>query len=64
VKVTDRYVWKVGDVFVKGQSRWRVESIHRDRAVLRSCSSSWATTRLLTVDEWHEDGRWELESSR
>lgn len=55
------YQWKIGDVFTDGTYRWKVESVSGDRAVLRSCSTSWATTRLLTFDEWREGGRWQLE---
>jgi len=55
------YRWKVGDVFENGQFRWRVDELHAgDRAVLRSCGSSWATTIPLTFKEWHENGRWQL----
>lgn len=54
------YTWKIGDVFTDGTHRWKVDSIVGDKAVLRSCSSSWATTRLLTFDEWREGGRWQL----
>lgn len=57
------YRWKVGDVFANGPYRWAVDSIHGDKAVLRSCSSSWATTMPLTFDEWHEAGRWQLEAA-
>lgn len=57
------YRWKVGDVFVSGQYRWRVDSVHPgERAVLRSCGSSWATTIPLTFNEWREGGRWQLEA--
>lgn len=56
------YKWKVGDVFANGPHRWAVDSISGDRAVLRSCSSSWATTILLTFDEWNDSGRWRLET--
>ena len=56
------YRWKVGDVFANGPYRWKVDSISGDRAVLRSCSSSWATTMLLTFDEWNDSGRWKLET--
>jgi hypothetical protein len=56
------YKWKVGDVFANGPHRWAVDSICGDRAVLRSCSSSWATTMLLTFDEWNDSGRWQLET--
>lgn len=55
------YSWKVGDVFTDGQHRWRVDAVSGDKAVLRSCSSSWATTRPLTFEEWHEWHRWRLE---
>ena len=41
---------------------WKVDSVHGDRAVLRSCSSEWATTIPLTFDEWHEGHRWTLEA--
>lgn len=54
------YRWRVGDVFESGESRWRVERIEGDKAVLRSCGSSWATTIPLTFNEWHEGGRWQL----
>jgi hypothetical protein len=55
------YVWRVGDVFTDGTYRWRVDSVHGDRAVLRSCSTEWATTIGLTYPEWHEGHRWKLE---
>ena len=55
------YKWKVGDVFTDGKYRWRVDSVEGERAVLRSCGSSWATTIPLTFAEWREGGRWQLE---
>jgi hypothetical protein len=55
------YKWKTGDVFTNGTSRWAVDSIDGDKAVMRSCGSSWATTIPLTFDEWREGGRWQLE---
>jgi hypothetical protein len=58
---TPDYQWKVGDVFTNGGSRWAVDSIQGDKAVMRSCSSSWATTIPLTFNEWREGGRWQLE---
>lgn len=57
------YQWKIGDVFTNGQYQWAVDSIHGDKAVLRSCSTSWATTTQLTFDEWREGGRWRLDTS-
>ena len=57
-----KYEWKIGDVFTNGQHQWVVDSISGDKAVLRSCASSWATTKLLTFDEWREGGRWRLEA--
>ncbi len=54
------YRWRIGDVFTSGTYRWRVDSINGDKAVLRSCSTQWATTRLLTFDEWREGGQWKL----
>lgn len=57
------YTWRVGDVFTNGNYRWAVDSIDGEKAVLRSCGSSWATTKPLTVDEWHEGGRWKLVTS-
>ena len=54
------YQWKTGDVFTDGQYRWKVDAIQGDKAVLRSCGSSWATTRPLTFDEWREGGRWQI----
>jgi hypothetical protein len=63
VHAQGEYQWKVGDVFTDGTHRWRVDSIHSDgKAVLRSCSSSWATTIPLTFIEWREGGRWQLEA--
>lgn len=56
------YRWRVGDVFTDGQYRWSVDSVQGGKAVLRSCSSSWATTIPLTFDEWREGGRWKLEA--
>ncbi len=55
------YRWNIGDVFTDGRGHyWKVDSIRGDKAVLRSCSTSWATTRLLTFAEWHEGHRWKL----
>lgn len=54
------YIWKVGDEFTNGTNRWKVDSVKGDKAVLRSCSSSWATTIPLTYPEWHEGHRWTL----
>jgi hypothetical protein len=51
------YRWRIGDVFTNGKYRWKVVEVQGDRAVLQSCSTSWATTRLLTFEEWHEHGR-------
>ena len=45
---TKEYRWKVGDVFVAGEHRWKVDAVYDDRAVLRSCGNSWATTVPLT----------------
>lgn len=62
---TAGYQWRVSDVFTSegGKYRWKVESTHEGgTAVLRSCSTSWATTRRLTFNEWREGGRWQLES--
>lgn len=56
------YRWRVGDVFTDGQYRWTVDSVDGDKAVLRSCGSSWATTIPLTLSEWREGGRWRLEA--
>ena len=58
------YKWRVGDVFTDGTYRWAVDLVQGEKAVLRSCSSSWATTILLTFSEWHEGGRWRLEAVR
>lgn len=63
-QAAEAYRWRVGDVFTDGTHKWHVDSIHGDRAVLRSCSSSWATTIALTFDEWREGGRWRLAVSR
>lgn len=57
------YRWRIGDVFTNGTYRWRVEHISDDKAVLRSCSSAWATTVPLTFAEWHEGHRWRLEEN-
>lgn len=60
------YRWRVGDIFVNGEHRWRVDYlVGEERAVLRSCSSHWATTAALTVNEWL-DGRehWTLEEAK
>lgn len=54
------YRWRVGDVFTDGKYEWRVDSIYGEKAVLRSCGSSWATTVPLTLTEWHKDGLWKL----
>jgi len=66
MSATDRaprpeYQWRVGDVFTNGEHRWRVDSIDGDKAVLRSCSTDWATTIPLTYNDWHEGHRWKLE---
>lgn len=58
----DEYRWRVGDVFTNGTHRWRVDSVRGDRAVMRSCSTEWATTIPLTFAEWHEGHRWKLEA--
>jgi hypothetical protein len=55
------YTWRVGDVFTDGTHHWAVDSVHGEKAVLRSCGSSWATTIPLTFSEWREGGRWHLE---
>lgn len=63
--MTDQpYVWRIGDVFTNGAHHWKVDAIHGEKAVLRSCGSSWATTIPLTFDEWREGGRWRLEESQ
>ena len=54
------YTWRIGDVFTDGIHRWIVDSVHGEKAVLRSCGSSWATTIPLTFNEWREGGRWRL----
>jgi hypothetical protein len=47
----------VGDVFVSGDSRWRVERVFSDgRAVLRSERTEWAVTRPLTWAENADGG--------
>jgi hypothetical protein len=56
------YVWKIGDVFTNGEYRWRVESVHGERAVLRSCTTAWACTILLTYAEWMAGNKWRLET--
>lgn len=56
------YVFRVGDVFTNGTHRWAVDSIHGEKAILRSCGSSWVTTIPLTFSEWREGGRWQLEA--
>jgi hypothetical protein len=56
----ESYRWRVGDVFTDGPHLWKVDSVVGDRAVLRSCSSAWATTMPLTFTEWHEGHRWKL----
>lgn len=57
------YVWKVGDVFTDGKNRWKVDSVQGVKAVLRSCSTDWATTKPLTFNEWREGSRWKLEGT-
>lgn len=54
------YRWRIGDRFTDGTYTWAVESIRGETAILRSCTTSWATTRPLTFDEWNEHGRWQL----
>lgn len=62
MRVSD-YKWRVGDVFTDGEHQWAVDRIvDGERAVLRSCGSSWATTIPLTFIEWREGGRWQLEA--
>ena len=58
-----KYAWKVGDVFTNGQYRWRVAEVSGDRAILQSCTTKWARTIWLTVDEWMEGSGsdWRLE---
>jgi len=58
--MADTYRWRIDDVFTNGRYRWKVISIEGEKAILRSCGASWATTRPLTFDEWHEGGRWQL----
>lgn len=53
------YKWRVGDVFENGHARWCVERVVGERAVLCSCASEWATTKLLTFEEW-TNGGWRL----
>lgn len=55
-----KYQWRRGDEFTDGKYRWKVDMIMGDKAILRSCTSEWATTRLLTYPEWHEGHRWKL----
>ncbi len=55
------YVWHVGDIFTDGTHRWAVDLVLGEKAVLRSCGSSWATTIPLTFNEWREGGRWRRE---
>lgn len=55
------YTWRIGDVFTDGRGHyWEVDAIVGDRAVLRSCSSTWATTKPLLFHEWHDGHRWTL----
>lgn len=57
------YQWKVGDVFIhrEAATRWAVDRVFDDgTAVLRSCSTSWATTNPLTFAEWNDRGQWHL----
>lgn len=56
-----KHNWRIGEVFTDGTYRWKVDRVESERAVLRSCSTNWATTRPLTFDEWREGGRWRLE---
>lgn len=56
------YLWRVGDVFTDGTHRWTVDSVHGEKAILRSCGSSWTTTIPLAFSEWREGGRWRLEA--
>lgn len=61
--MTDQpYTWRHGDVFTDGTHRWAVDSVDGEKAILRSCGSSWATTIALTFSEWREGGRWRLEA--
>lgn len=55
------YSWKVGDVFTNGTNRWKVDSVVGDKAILRSCTSLWATTVPLTYAEWQNNCKWFLE---
>ncbi len=55
------YRWRRCDVFTNGTYRWEVAEVHGEKAVLRSCGTSWATTIPLTFNEWREGGRWKLE---
>lgn len=56
------YTWRVGDVFTDGAHRWAVDAVHGEKAIMRSCGSSWATTIPLSFSEWREGGRWRLEA--
>ena len=64
-QVTGGYKWRLGDIFTDGTYRWEVVATYenQNRAVLRSCSTSWATTIPLTFDEWREGNRWRLEEA-
>lgn len=52
--------WAVGQIWAKGDARWRVERVFGDRAVLRSVHTEWAVTRALTMAEHQADGPWWL----
>lgn len=60
-KVPELPAWRIGDVYTDGTYRWKVLSVDGDKAVMQSCGSSWATTIPLTLTEWREGGRWQLE---
>ena len=55
------YTGRAGDVFTDGTSRWMVDDVYGEKAILRSCGSSWATTIPLTYSAFREGGRWYLE---
>ena len=57
----EKPTFQIDQVWTKGDARWRVIRVDGDRAVLQSCSSSWATTIPLTMAEWNDDGRWMVE---
>lgn len=64
--VAEPLAWAVGQAWrsPSGEYTWRVDSVDGDRAVLRSTTTEWATTRPLTLAEHNRHGVWTLVDPR